>query len=319
MTPTVTVVMPAYNAEAFVGEAIESVLAQTYADWQLVVVDDGSTDGTSLVVAAYDDPRIHLVAIAHSGLPAVARNRGLTNSDSRYVAFLDADDFWQPKKLARQLAVFDSRPEVGLVHSDFKYLQDGALERFTPPPELTAAGSQFERLAVGHYIANSSVMLRRELLARHGLFDEDPRLRGTEDFELWMRVSPFTTFAYVDEPLMIYRRHTSSTGQGEHMGLGYVTAMEKMERLHPQLFAGLGVPYWRMLGYYRDYYGLAGRGRREFLRVLRRNPRDRFAWRWLARSFLPASFVREHGSLRALVADHVHRSVHEQPGRSGSA
>jgi glycosyltransferase involved in cell wall biosynthesis len=303
VTSAVTVVMPSYDAAAFVGEAVESVLAQTIADWELIVVDDGSTDGTPEIVAGYDDSRVRLLPIEHSGLPAVARNRGLALSESRYVAFLDADDVWLPDKLARQLEVLDSRPEVGLVHTGFEQLRDtGVLEPYVPPPELSASGPQFERLAVGNYIANSSVLLRRDLLARHGSFDEDARLRGTEDFELWLRLSPHTTFAYVDEPLVVYRLHAGNLGQGRQMGLGYVTVMEKMDRLHPDLVAGLGVPYWRMLGYHRAYFGLEGRGRRELLRVLRRRPRDRFAWRWLSRSFLPAEFVRRHGGVRTWAA-----------------
>jgi glycosyltransferase involved in cell wall biosynthesis len=311
--------MPAYDAAAFVGEAIESVLAQTFTDWELVIVDDGSTDNTREVVAVHDDPRVRLLTIEHSGLPAVARNRGLAASESRYVGFLDADDLWRPHKLARQLAVFDSRPEVGLVHTGFERLRDGLLEPYVPPPQLRASGPEFERLAVGHYIANSSVLLRRELLTRHGFFDEDPRLGGTEDFELWMRLAPHSTFAYVDEPLAVYRLHAANLGQGEQMGVGYVTTMEKMERLHPELVAGLGVPYWRMLGYYRASFGLEGRGRREFLRVLRRCPRDRSAWRWLARSFLPADLAREHRGLLAWTAQHVYRRVRERRARSSRA
>jgi glycosyltransferase involved in cell wall biosynthesis len=289
VTASVTVVMPAHDAAAFVGEAIESVLAQTFADWELVVVDDGSTDRTHGVVAAYDDPRIRLIEIEHSGLPAVARNRGLAASESRYVAFLDADDLWRPHKLARQLAVLDSRPEVGLVHTGFEQLRDGVLEPYLPPPELSGNGPQFERLAVGNYIANSSVLLRRDMLTRHGFFDEDPRLRGTEDFELWLRLSPHTTFAYVEEPLLVYRIHATNLGRGEQMGLGLVTALEKMEQIQPELVAGMGPSYWRTLGYYRLHFGLEGRGRRELLLALRRDPRDRLAWRWLARSFRSAA------------------------------
>ena len=309
MTRAVSVIMPAHDAAAFVGEAIDSVLAQTFSDWELLVVDDGSTDGTAEVVAAYDDPRLRLLAIEHTGLPAVARNRGLAASESRYVAFLDADDLWRPQKLARQVAVADSRPEVGLVHTNFERLRDGVLEPIVPVAGLTESGPQFVRLAVGNYIANSSVLIRRDILTRHGAFDEDPRLRGTEDFELWLRLAPHTTFAYVDEPLLVYRLHTSNLGRGEQMGLGYVTVMEKMEQRHPDLVAGLGPPYWRMLGYHRCYFGLRGRGRRELFRVLLRDPRDPFARTWLARSFLPAGFVRRHGSLRPWFAGLVRRAV----------
>jgi hypothetical protein len=156
------------------------------------------------------------------------------------------------------------------------------------------------------------VLLLRDLLARHGPFDEDARLRGTEDFELWIRLSPHTTFAYVDEALVVHRLHTSNIGQGEQMGLGYVTAMEKMERLHPELVAGLGVAYWRMLGYRRAYFGLKGRGRRELLRVLRRHPRDGFAWRWLVHSFLPADFLRVHGGVRSWIKNRLRRGAYRR-------
>lgn len=305
--PAVTVVMPAYDAAAFIGEAIESVLAQTFADWQLVVVDDGSTDDTPQVVAAYDDERIRLLRIEHTGLPAVARNRGLAASKSPYVAFLDADDLWRPHKLTRQLAMLDARPELGLVHTGFERLRDGAFETVPAPAGLTASGPLLERLAVQNFVANSSVLLRRELLDRHGVLDEDPRLRGTEDLELWLRLSPHTAFGYVDEPLVVYRLHASNLGQGEQMGLGYVTAMEKMEQLYPDLAAGFGAPYWRTLGYIRCYFGLEGRGRRELLRALHRQPLDRFAWRWLGRSFLPADLVRTHPSLRAWAVSRLRR------------
>jgi glycosyltransferase involved in cell wall biosynthesis len=309
VTPAVTVIMPVYNGAAFIGDAIESVLAQTFTDWALVVVDDGSSDETTQVAGGYDDSRIHVRAIKHSGQLGVVRNRALTTSESQYVAFLDADDLWRPHKLARQVAVFDSGPEVGLVHTGFERLRDGVLEPVPTPPGLAASGSQFERIAVGNYIAVSSVLLRRDLLTRHGLFDEDPRLRGSEDFELWLRLSSHTMFAYIDEPLMIYRFHASNMSQGEHMGLAYVTAMEKMEQLHPELVARLGVPYWRMLGYHRVYYGLEGRGRRELLRVLRRHPRDRFSWQWLSRSFLPNDFVRQGGGIRSWIKGCLRRGA----------
>jgi len=298
MPHAVTVVMPAYNAEDVVGEAIESVLGQTHTDWQLVVVDDGSTDRTPELVRAYADPRVRLLGIEHSGLPAVARNRGLAASESPFVAFLDADDVWRPEKLARQLALIASRPEVGLVHTGFEVLSGGVLEPAPPPYEGASPAPQFERLALLNFIANSSVLLRRELLERQGSFDEDPRFRGTEDYELWIRLSRDTTFDYVDEPLLVYRRSSSGLGQSEQMELGRVFVMEKMERLYPNLVSHLPVTYWRLVGQRRCLLGFDGRGRRELLRVLRQRPTDGFAWKWLIYSTLPAGFLREHGGLR---------------------
>jgi glycosyltransferase involved in cell wall biosynthesis len=301
--------MPAYNAERFVGEAVESVLGQTYADWQLVVVDDGSTDRTCEILGAYGDRRLRLLTIEHTGLPAVVRNRGLAASESPLVAFLDADDLWRPHKLARQVELIGSRPDIGLVHTGYEPLSEDTLEPVVAPSGPTAAGAQFERLALGNYIANSSVVLRRALLESHGSFDEDPRLRGTEDYELWLRLSTETTFGYIEEPLLVYRRHSSGLGQGEQMLLGRFVAMEKAGRLHPELVARLPLLYRRLLGQRRCLLGLEGRGRRELLEVLRRRPTDLFAWKWLAYSFLPADFLRTYGGVRGWAAGSLRRDA----------
>lgn len=290
----VQVVMPAYNAAEYVGEAIESVLAQTFADWELVVVDDGSTDATPDIVSSYADERIRLLRIEHAGLPAVARNRGLAESRSPFVAFLDADDFWREDKLERQLAVLGNQPAAGLVHTALETLQAGERRPYPPPPSLFGSEPQFVRLAGRNFIIMSSVVIRRALLELHGVFDEDPQV--TEDFELWMRLAPHTTFAYVDEPLLVYRLTKHSRHQGPQVGLGFVKTMEKMQRLYPDLTGQLGTPYLKQLGYFRCFYGLSGRGRREFLAVLRSDPRAGDVRKWLLFSFLPARVARAVGA-----------------------
>src|SRR5438067_1462792 len=107
--------MPAYEAGAFIAEAIESVLSQTYEHLRLFVVDDGSTDRTREIVAAFRDDRVHYLRRAHGG-PSAARNTGLSASDAPFVAFLDADDRWRPHKLAAQVDMLEREPSVGLVH-----------------------------------------------------------------------------------------------------------------------------------------------------------------------------------------------------------
>jgi glycosyltransferase involved in cell wall biosynthesis len=284
LVAAVQVVMPAYNAAEYIGDAIESVLAQTFTDWELVVVDDGSTDATPEVVSRYADERIRLLRIEHSGLPA-ARNRGLAESRSPFVAFLDADDLWREDKLERQLAVMEAQPDAGLVHTGLETLEGGERRPRPAPPTLFGPEPQFVRLAVENFIAVPSVLLRRTLLDLHGGFDEDPQL--VEDFELWLRLAPHTTFAYIDEPLLVYRLTENSLSKGNHMGLAYVKTMEKMQRLYPDLSAELGTPYLRKLGHVRCFYGLSGRGRREFLAVIRSEPRDGTAWKLLLFSLLP--------------------------------
>jgi glycosyltransferase involved in cell wall biosynthesis len=287
----VQVVMPAYNAEAYIGEAIDSVLAQTFTDWELTVVDDGSTDATADVVAGYSDGRIGLVRTGNGG-PSSARNRALAESRSPYVAFLDADDLWRRDKLERQVAVMEAKPDVGLVHTDMETLKDGERSPYPTPTTLYGPESQFVRLAAGNFIASPSVLLRRVLLDRYGGFDEE--FWTSEDFELWMRLAPHTTFAYIDEPLLVYRltRNSLTRRPGPQMGVSYMRMMQKMHRLYPELTAQLGNGYLRYLGRRRCFAGLRGRGRREFLTVLRTDPGDVEVWKWLLFSVLPTRAAR---------------------------
>lgn len=201
---TVSIIMPAWNAAETIGKSIESVLRQSYGDWELIVVDDGSTDSTSDVVASFADPRIHLFFQPNAGV-AAARNRGIGKSSGEYVAFLDADDLWLPGKLAAQVAAFRSAgPELGLVHT--------RLLTFASDPELCVARDDdawygylppWERILVYDFIPTSTVMIRAEVLDEVGLFDEG--LFGVEDWDLWIRVLSRYCETRLDAPLVKYR------------------------------------------------------------------------------------------------------------------
>jgi glycosyltransferase involved in cell wall biosynthesis len=114
--PTVSVLMPCWNRERFIGDAIRSILAQTFTDLELIVVDDGSTDGTRAVVASFDDPRLRCLSCEHRGISA-AMNAGLAAAQGKFIARLDSDDWWMPDMLATQIAMLDARPDVGLVYA----------------------------------------------------------------------------------------------------------------------------------------------------------------------------------------------------------
>ncbi|MDO4492781.1 MAG: glycosyltransferase [Clostridia bacterium] len=173
--PRVSVLMPAYNAERFAAAAVESVLRQTFGDFEIIAVDDGSTDGTAAVLARY--PEVQLIRQRNAGISA-ARNRALEASVGEYIAFIDADDLWKPDKLRLQVAYLDAHPETEIVYSRF--------ENFTEIAENERTPRQTELLEVLDEYHMTTALVRRRLFGRVGLFD--PSLRFGEDTEWNIRV-----------------------------------------------------------------------------------------------------------------------------------
>jgi glycosyltransferase involved in cell wall biosynthesis len=274
----VTVIMAARDAEATIDEAIGSIVAQTHADWELLVVDDGSTDRTREVALARGDPRIRLLEPGRLGVLAQLRNAGIEAAAGEWIALLDADDAWLPAKLERQLA---AAGDAGVVHTDADRLVDGRREHVAverPPGPLLAA------LVRNNFVYSSSVLVRRSLLAEHGAFDPDPELYGSPDYELWLRLAPVTPFVYVGEPLLLYRVHAGQmTADWARTCRGTLAALERQPELAHEVDRTV---LDRRLGMLRMYARAPGRGRRELLRALRAHPGDLAAWSWLARSFL---------------------------------
>jgi teichuronic acid biosynthesis glycosyltransferase TuaG len=208
--------MPAFNAERHIPESIQTVLDQTVADWELIVVDDGSTDGTAEVVARYqaEDPRVQLVRRDNGG-QAAARNTGIRHSSAPVVAFLDADDLWLPEKLARQLDILQET-NADLVYSDgYVFYDDGSPERgdfFAVAPGAVDGPTMFQLLYAGNRVATLSVVVKRAALELVGLFDESRQFQNCEDYDLWLRLAHAGCDFYgLSDKLMRYRRHSAST------------------------------------------------------------------------------------------------------------
>ena len=209
---TVSVVIPAYNHARYLAAAIDSALAQTYAPVELIVVDDGSTDDTPRVLAAYGD-RIRVIRQPNQGAGA-ARNAGLAASRGEYVAFLDSDDIWLPRKLELQMARFDADPDLGLVHCGAEtideegrtigYLLDG-LEGWVASDLL-----RLDREVMG---PGSDIVVPRRVAEEVGGFDE--RLPPSEDWDFSYRIAARYRVGYVAEPLIRYRQH----GGGIHLNI----------------------------------------------------------------------------------------------------
>jgi glycosyltransferase involved in cell wall biosynthesis len=173
---TVSVIIPAYNAAAYVTQAIESALAQTYPPSEILVIDDGSTDRTAEIVERSLRPPVRLLRKANGG-PAAARNFGASQASGEWLGLLDADDVWYPDKLRIQLA-YGSDPDVGMIHCLPDHRGDAV------PPELT-----FDRLWHRNWIHNSSVLIRRSAFEACGGFNEARELVSVEDYNLWIRVA----------------------------------------------------------------------------------------------------------------------------------
>jgi len=199
--PVVSVLMGVHNGAPWVTRAVESVLDQTLPDLELIVVDDGSTDATPALLGAVGDPRLRVERQARAGLTG-ALNRALARARAPLIARLDADDVALPARLERQRAFLEAHPEVGLLGSAARVVDEHDREvTVIRPPEADAAlrGALIRRNPFVH----SSIMLRRALAADVGGYD--PSFEVAQDYDLWLRLAPLTTMANLAEPLVIRR------------------------------------------------------------------------------------------------------------------
>ena len=206
---SVSIVVPTFNRLDYLRPALDSVFAQTWTDWDLIIADDGSDEELRAFFRRLDDqPRVKVLRLPHSGIPAAVRNAGLRQATGVYVAFLDSDDLWAPHKLELQIAAMRARPACQWSYTAFRRVdRDGkvlAEERHRPwhPHE----GAIFEQLVTGRAsVRTPSVLVARELLFTVGGFDET--MRSCEDYDLWMRLALRSPVAIVDEPLVQVRLH----------------------------------------------------------------------------------------------------------------
>lgn len=208
-SPEVSVVVPTFNRLQYLRPAIDSVFAQTFTDWELIVADDGSEEETAAYVAALaNPPRVKVLRLAHTGNPGAVRNAAWQSARGEYVAFLDSDDVWLPEKLAVQVASLRSHPERGWSHTAFAVMDEsgellrGARSRWWPAAEGWILESLIKMETV---IAIPSVMVRRQLLEELGGFDTKQRM--CEDYDLWLRLAALSQIDGVPETLLHVRSH----------------------------------------------------------------------------------------------------------------
>lgn len=303
----ISVVIPAYNASSFIGEAIESVHSQAEKVHEIIVIDDGSTDGTPEVVMSHGEG-VRCIRQENAG-PSAARNRGIELAVSPLIAFLDADDAWTPDKITEQLAVFRAHPEVGLVASDMA--ETDSAGRITKPSVLAAHNllNFFEgldgapvphalrRLAEKNFIPTGTVIAKRSLLLEHGGFRPD--IRYGEDLELWARIACRSEIVCLPRVHMLRRQHGANTTQAiEPMLHDLVEVMKSLRETCAAELKTQGADPDAMVGnalfdfaYWNFSHGDPNKAKVNFAASLFYKPSSRTRLYW-ATCFLPPALIR---------------------------
>ncbi|MCP5158256.1 MAG: glycosyltransferase [Gammaproteobacteria bacterium] len=304
--PLVSVIMPSYNTSRYIKEAIDSVLAQDYPNKELILIDDGSTDGTIDLVRSYRS-QLKLITQANQGA-AVARNAGLAAAQGEYIAFIDSDDCWLPGKLSLQASYLQAHPDLGVVYSrwqTWKPTPDGSFSM--PLIQEVESGSQeldivpersgwlYNRLLFGSMLHTITVMARRTLIDQVGQFEPD--LKRGQDYDYWLRASRLTEIHQLNRVTALYRLHGSGcvtkypTINYEEVVLekalarwglkgpnGEFTKFADVQKRLAEICFGFG--------YYHYHDGDPYLAARAFARSVTRKPAGLSGWRYLVMSAL---------------------------------
>jgi len=200
--PLISVVIPVYNGEKTIKETIDSVLNQTFSDFELLVINDGSQDSTLTIVSTIQDPRLKVFSYTNAGLSAT-RNRGISLAKGKYISFIDADDLWTSDKLESQLKALQENPEAAVAYSWTNHIDESG-QFLRSGPQQTFNGDVYARLLLEDFIGNgSNPLIRAQAFAEVGNFDES--LLAVEDWDMWLRLAARYHFVAVPSAQILYR------------------------------------------------------------------------------------------------------------------
>jgi len=222
--PIVSIVIPTYNHAKFIGKALESVIDQTYKNWEAIVIDNNSTDDTDKVINQYNDPRIKYLKINNDGVIAKSRNQGIREAKGEWIAFLDSDDWWTKDKL--EVCLSETDKNVDFIYHAHEYVYKSksffkkkiikGRELKKPILNDLLIGS----ITKGSQISNSSVIVRKNILLKIGYLNENKILVGADDYDTWLRIAQITDqFLYINKKLGYYLFHDSNTQKKRDMSI----------------------------------------------------------------------------------------------------
>ncbi len=236
----ISVIIPVFNGQNTIKKTIESVLNQTWKDYELIIINDGSTDSTEEIISSISDSRIKVFNYPNAG-PAVTRNRGIAIASGKYISFIDADDLWTPDKLEKQLQKLEENPQAKIAYSWTDYIDE--FDNFLyPGSHITANGNVYKQLLLNNFLENgSNPLIDRQVLIEAGGFDES--LFAAEDLDLWFKLAIKYEFVAVPYPQILYRVSTNSLSSNfERMEKKSLQVMDIIDRafsLAPQSLQNL--------------------------------------------------------------------------------
>lgn len=204
LNPKVSIVIPTYNRVEFLPKAIQSVLNQTYRDWEMIIVDDGSIDKTEEIVKGYKESRIRYIVHKYNLGLSAARNTGIKNSRGEYIAFLDSDDEWFPEKISCQMNIFQKEDsKCGVICTSGYMIKNDKIKGVKAIP--ANLGNFYEKFLFENITWTSNVLAKKECFKKAGLFDEN--LESCEDWDMWIRIAKYYKFVFLEMPLAKYVVH----------------------------------------------------------------------------------------------------------------
>ena len=208
--------MPTFNHSQFIGEAIESVLNQTFKDFELIIVDNYSEDETKDIVESFNDKRIKYYLFHNNGIIAASRNYGIKKAKGKYLAFIDSDDVWFKDKLERQINCFRKYPSINFIFTSFKVISSDKTDSGKLlGPNKDVQGLLYKKLLNYNFIVTSSVVMHKSIVDNVGFFDESQELQCVEDFDYWLRIAKKHEILGLSKPLGMYRIHNTNSGNND--------------------------------------------------------------------------------------------------------